>query len=81
MKQWKKHVVVLAGAALFGLAASANADEAPATGGSSGRGMGPGMMGGHRDHMGPGTMHGRGAGARTHCGPGHGPGDDGRTRS
>ena len=61
MKQWKKHVVVLAGAALFGLAASANADEAPATGGSSGRGMGPGMMGGHGpETMGRGMMGGHG---------------------
>jgi len=58
MKQWKKHVVVLAGTALFGFAAFVYADEAPATGGGSGQNMTPGMMRGHGPEVTGGGMKG-----------------------
>ena len=63
MKDWKKHMLALAGTALFGIAASAYADQGPAAGGSSGHGMARGMMGGH----GPESM-GRGMMTRGHRG-------------
>ena len=44
IKQLKKHIVALAGTALFGLAVSAYADEALATGGNPAGGMARGMM-------------------------------------
>lgn len=73
MKQWKRHVVALAGTALFGFAASVYADEAPATGGSSGQGMARGMMGGHGpEMMGPGMMGGHGSAATSARGMGLG---------
>ena len=62
MKACTKHVVALAGAALFGFAASAYSEQAPATGGGSGPGMAAGMMGGHGpEMMGRGMMGGHGS--------------------
>lgn len=49
MKAWKKNVVALAGAILFGVAASAAADPAPTTRDAPSQGMMPGA----------GAMHGR----------------------
>ena len=71
MKQWKRHVVALAGTALFGFAASVYADQPPATGGNSGRGMTGGMMGGQGpEMMGRGMMGGHGSAATSARGMG-----------
>jgi len=61
MKQSKRQVVTFTGAALLVFAALVYADQPPATGGNSGRGMTSGMMGGHgSEMMGRGMMGRRG---------------------
>jgi Spy/CpxP family protein refolding chaperone len=73
MKDWKKHVVVLAGATLFGFAASVYAEQAPGTGDSSSQGMTRGMMGRHGpESMGGGMGGGHGSTAPSTRGMGLG---------
>lgn len=61
MKQRKRQVVTFTGAALLVFAALVHADQPPAAGGNSGRGMTSGMMGGHgSEMMGRGRMGRRG---------------------
>ncbi len=64
MKHWEKHAAALAGAALFGFAATVYADQAPANESGSGQGMTRGMMGGYApDAMGRGMREGTGSAA------------------
>ena len=61
MKQWKKNVVALSGASLFGLATFVYADPAPAIDARSSQSMAQRMMGGHGPEMiGRGMMGGHG---------------------